>query len=590
MPLTSKIIETLPRAIGIYMMRDIKGKIIYIGKALDLRSRVRAYLGQDKRPFVKHIAENSEKVDFFLTNNEKEALLLENQLIKAHRPRYNVLLKDDKTYVSIKVTTAHDYPAILVTRKILKDGSRYFGPYSSARATRDTLSAIGRIFPVRRCRDTEFINRSRPCLYYQIGLCTAPCVKKHAREDYKNLVDDLILFLEGRNTELVRTLEKRMEKYSSDMEFERAAKLRDQIQAINATLVPQAVSAATGTDADIFGCALYDDRACIAVLRISSGSISDVAAFSINSSGNDDFMTNVIMQFYMGGRDVPPNIYVKELPAESSILAEALSEIRGTKVSFTIPKRGKASSWLEMASSTAAGNLAKGRSAFDEIAIAFKLRALPWRIECYDISNLGDSHAVGSRAVFTGGEPDKSLYRHYRIRNADGQNDFSMMYEVLSRRFSDNEDIYPDLIIIDGGKGQLAICLKALSELGISGIPAAGMAKQRPGARDRFFLPGRKDPIQLPLRSAGLQLLQRLRDETHRFGITYHRKLRSKSARTQLENIPGIGIKKAALILKAFPEPSKASLADLKQIKGITERDASGISDYFKKNLEEKMN
>ena len=530
MPLTPEIIEALPKDTGIYLMRDARNRIIYVGKALEIRNRVKAYLGQDTRPYVSHIREHAEKVEFVLTGNEKEALLLENQLIKTHRPRYNVLLRDDKTYVSIKLSVNHDCPAISITRRVVKDGARYFGPYSSVRATRSTLSAIGRIFPIRRCKDTEFTNRVRPCLYYQIGLCLAPCVKKHAAQDYTQAVEDLILFLEGKNTDLVSILEERMQRYAARMEFEKAAKIRDQIEAIKTTLVPQAVSSATSTDADIFGVHRYEDRAAIAVLRIMDGSIADTNAFLVHAGDGQDFITPVIVQYYLGGREVPPVVYTDELPEEIDTITTILAELRSGRAEIKKPLRGKARHWLDMANETASKAIGTGESALDEIAITFKLQSLPWRIECYDISNLSETNAVGSRAVMTGGEPDKSLYRHYKIKNVEGQNDFAMMHEVLSRRFKNEKENIPDLIIIDGGKGQLAMCLKVMSELGINDVPVAAMAKERGAAKDRFFIPGRKEPVHFPARSHALLMLQNLRNEAHRFAITYHRKLRSKSA------------------------------------------------------------
>ncbi|HEY9159605.1 MAG TPA: excinuclease ABC subunit UvrC [Desulfomonilia bacterium] len=529
MPLTPEMIEALPRATGVYMMRDKKNRIIYVGKALEIKNRVRAYLGQDTRPYVSHIREHAEKVDFVLTGNEKEALLLENQLIKTHRPRYNVLLRDDKTYVSIKLTVNHDCPAISITRRVVKDGARYFGPYSSAKATRGTLSAIGRIFPVRRCKDTEFANRVRPCLYYQIGLCLAPCVKKHATEDYKQVVEDLILFLEGKNTDLTNKLEKRMKKYAVELDFEKAAKIRDQIEAIKTTLVPQRVSGTTSTDADIFGVQRYEDTVSIAVLRIMNGRVADTNAFSVHAGEGQDFITPVIIQYYLGGRQVPPIIYSDELPEETENMTAILSELRSAGVKFKRPVRGKTRHLLNMANETASKAIAAGESALDEIAIHFKLQSIPWRIECYDISNLSETNAVGSRSVLTGGELDKSLYRHYKIKSVQGQNDFAMMHEVLSRRFKNETENMPDLIIIDGGKGQLAMSLKVMSELGIEGVPVVAMAKEHGAAKDRFFIPGRKEPVHLQARSRALLMLQNLRDEAHRFAITYHRKLRSKS-------------------------------------------------------------
>jgi len=334
MGLTPEMIEPLPKATGVYLMRDAHGHIIYVGKGLDIRSRVRAYLGQDMRPSVRHIQARTAQVDFVLTSNEKEALLLENQLIKAHRPRYNIFLRDDKTYVSIKVTTSQEWPGIYVTRRIRKDGSRYFGPYSSARATRNTLSAIGRIFPVRRCKDTEFINRVRPCLFYQIGICLAPCVKKVGKQEYGQILGDLILFLEGRNRTLESELERRMQRSSEELDFERAARIRDQIAAIQTTLVPQAVVRHGGMDMDVFGTYRHLQHAEVAVLRLAKGSMVDSSTFSLGTQDEIDFITPCMLQFYLGRKDVPPLIYADILPEDKQTLEAILSDLRGGAISI----------------------------------------------------------------------------------------------------------------------------------------------------------------------------------------------------------------------------------------------------------------
>jgi len=585
MALTTDMVEVLPKATGVYFMRDHHGHIIYVGKAVDIRSRVRAYLGGDLRPSVSHIREKSAQVDFVLTSNEKEALLLENQLIKTHRPRYNIVLKDDKSYVSIKITTSQDWPGIYVTRRVVKDGSRYFGPYASARAMRNTLSAIGRIFPVRRCKDTEFVNRMRPCMYHQIGICAAPCVKKIGAQEYSQIVGDLILFLEGRDKTLEGLLIERMRALSENLEFERAARIRDQIEAIRSTLVPQTVVRCGGSDMDVFGTYRHTRQTEVAVLRISKGTIVDSAAFSLATLAEEDCMTPCLVQFYLSRKDVPP-IIVTDMPPEDRATLEAiLSDLRGGPVSVRSAARGRPRQWIRMAQDTALNNFRGETSALDEIARAFKLTSIPYRMECYDISTLQGNQAVGSRAVFIAGVEDKALYRHYRIMEVGQQDDFAMLTEVLTRRFRDQSDPWPDFVVIDGGKGQLNMCLKVFKALGIEKIPVVGMAKERGTSKDRFFLPGRKDAVMLPRGSEALRTLQRLRDEAHRFAVDYHRRLRSKAAQSRLADIPGIGPKKTALLLKAVPDLPSITEERLSSIKGLSRSDVRKIMDFIEHQM-----
>ncbi|MEN6474200.1 MAG: excinuclease ABC subunit UvrC [Syntrophaceae bacterium] len=579
------MVEVLPRTTGVYFMRDAHGHIIYVGKALDIRSRVRAYLGGDVRPSVSHIRERTAQVDFVLTSNEKEALLLENQLIKSHRPRYNIVLKDDKSYVSIKVTTNHDWPGIYVTRRIVKDGARYFGPYSSARAMRNTLSAIGRIFPVRRCKDTEFANRVRPCMFHQVGICSAPCVKKVGRAEYAQLVNDLVMFLEGRDKTLEKVLEERMRSLSLSLEFERAARIRDQVAAIRTTLVPQAIVQYGGTDMDVFGAYRHTRQVEVTVLRISKGTIMDSASFSLATQDENDFITPCMLQFYLGRKDIPPLIYTDTPPEDTANLEAILSDLRGGKVSIRGAVRGRPKQWIQMAQDTALNNFRGETSVLDEIARAFKMPSIPYRMECYDISTLLGEQAVGSRVVFIGGMEEKSLYRHYRIEGPPAQNDFAMLATVMARRFRQDSEPRPDLLVIDGGKGQLNICLKVLKDLGVTSVPVVAMAKERGSAKDRFFLPGRKDAVMLPRGSDALKILQRLRDEAHRFAITYHRKLRSQAQHSLFEDIPGIGPKKTALLLKHAPDLHALTGETLSSIKGLTRSDVKRIMEFMEDQM-----
>lgn len=586
MGLSAETIDALPRKTGVYILRNNKGQIIYIGKAKNIRSRLHSYLGRDTRPYAGHIVDNTDKIDFILTRNEKEALLLENQLIKAHKPRFNIDLKDDKTYVRIKVTTNDQWPGIFITRRVLKDGSHYFGPYSSVQATKKTLSAVGRIFPIRRCKDTVFKNRTRPCIYHQIGLCMAPCVKKVSMKMYGLLVQDMISFLEGKDKLLVRDLHLRMKAESENCNYEMAAKIRDQIYAIKNTLVPQVVVGNAPADTDVFG--TYTGRRAIqiTVLHIAKGIMAGSNNFSLKDSHHEDFMTNCILQFYLQNPFIPPAIYTDILPEGKEMLEQILSEMRGSTVTIKKALRGRPKQWVSMARENAASYMqSTDSSVLDDIARYLHLPAIPYRMECYDISSIQGSFATASRAVFIEAEPDKSLYRHYRIQNIEGQDDFAMMKQVLTRRLSTDET-RPDLMVIDGGKGQLNICLRVLDELGLATIPVVAIAKARGLKTDRFFLPGRKDPLKMPERSDALRTLQRIRDEAHRFAIKYHKHLRAKSSSSFLEEIPGIGPKKAKAVLKHtshIKDLSNISSSDLQGCASINKKDIANILKYLQR-------
>ncbi|HNY66532.1 MAG TPA: excinuclease ABC subunit UvrC [Deltaproteobacteria bacterium] len=585
MALNPGIIADLPRSTGVYLMKNALGEIIYVGKAKDLRSRVYSYLGQDTRPSVPYIADQTDRVDFIVTRNEKEALFLENQLIKSHRPRFNVDLKDDKSYVRIKITVGEEWPRVSVTRKVVKDGSLYFGPYASAHAIRTTLSAISRIFPLRRCKETVFRNRTRPCMYHQIGLCSGPCGGKITKAGYDEIVSDLVTFLEGKDKELKERLKERMQREARNQNYETAAKIRDQIHAIEVSLVPQVVVGNAPTDVDIFGTYRLKDKAQIAVLHISRGTMTDSHTLVVHNTDEDDFMTNSMLQFYLRNNNIPPLVYADFLPGDREILEQILSDLRGSKVSIRRGVRGKPKLWVEMAQENARSyGRNKETSALDDLAKAFSLSAVPYRMECYDISSFQGSNPVASRVVFMGGAPDKTLYRHYRIRDIEGQDDYAMMEQVLRRRLAGDEAM-PDLLIIDGGKGQLNVCTRVLESLGMGSIPVVAMAKPRGAKNDRFFFPGRKDAVFLPERSEGLRLMQRIRDEAHRFAVKYHTHLRSKAVSTVLEEIPGIGPKKARCILKHTAHLSGLSQIGVEDLEGcpsITKGDVERIIKFVR--------
>lgn len=560
-------LANLPPRPGVYLMRDKGGKVIYVGKAKDLRARVRAYFNNsDERSQVQFLVRRMTDFETLTTANEKEALILENNLIKQYKPRYNIRLKDDKSYLSIKVTTDHLWPRIFATRKIVKDGSRYFGPFSSAVAARETIDIIEKHFLLRNCTDHNFKNRSRPCLQYQIKRCLAPCVFPVSEEEYRERVLQAILFIEGRQQELIAELTQMMREKSAALEFEAAAKIRDQIQAVEKTLEKQRMVSHWGSDQDIFG--LYREGGFIEVqvLLVRQGKLTGNQSYSLEDLEfpDEEVMGELLTQFYQGSRFVPDEILLPVPLEDREAREEYLGERKGKTISILTPQRGDKRQLVEMAIDNARQSFSerhdqeKAREKMLlELQSQLRLKQYPQRIECFDISTIHGAHAVGSMVTFINGEPDNNRYRHYRIRTVDpsgGGDDFGMMLEVLKRRFArgkEHADL-PDLVVVDGGKGQLAMALAAMAEVGVAGVDVVGLAKMRvqPAPRsseierteERVFLPGQSNPVILRRNSNALFLLQRVRDEAHRFAITYHKKLRSKQTfYSALDRIPGVG-------------------------------------------------
>ncbi len=599
-------IDGLPCQPGVYLMRDKNGKVIYVGKAKSLRARVRAYFRVgDGRSQIQFLMSRVGDVDTLVTANEKEALILENNLIKQYKPRYNIRLKDDKSYLSIKVNVQHPWPRIVATRKIVKDGSRYFGPYSSALAVRETLDIIEKHFLLRSCTEHNFKNRARPCLQYQIKRCMAPCVLPVEPQEYQQQLRRAILFIEGRRQELVEELRAKMKEKADALEFETAAKLRDQIQAVEKTLEKQRMVSHWGADQDIFG--LYREGGFLEaqVLFVREGKLTGNQAYSLADLefSDEEIMESLLTQFYQGDRFIPEEILLPIDLEDRDVREEYLSERKGRKVSVICPQRGDRRQLVEMAVQNAR------QSFFDrhdkekerekmlvELQEKLRLKNYPQRIECFDISNIHGSHAVGSMVTFFNGESDKKHYRRYRIRTVEGAaggDDFAMMFEVLKRRFKRGmgEEDLPDLVVVDGGKGQLGMAVAAMGELGVSGVDVAGLAKMRvqPSARsleierleERVFLPGQSNPIILRRNSNALFLLQRVRDEAHRFAITYHKKLRARRALySALDNVPGIGRERKRALLRVFGSIKRieaATVDDLMKVRSVNEKIAQEI-------------
>ncbi len=595
----------LPSLPGVYIMKGATGEVLYIGKAKDLKGRVRSYFREagDGRYAVRFLASKVEDIDYIVTANEKEALLLEDTLLKSHKPRYNIRLKDSKTYVSIKITLKEKFPRILVTRQRKKDGSRYFGPYISAREVRETIKFIRRIFPLCVCSVSEFRNRTRPCLDYQLGLCPAPAVNMISEEAYRELVDNAIMFLEGKNRELLKKLEERMSEASKALEFEKAARLRDRIAAIEAMLEKQKVVGRRLVDQDVFAFVREKDSIALQGLYIRDGRLTSGNDYYFHDAGlpDEEILSSFLAEYYRGERFVPDEVIVPVGLDDREVLEDWLSEKKGKRVSVILPERGDKVRLLEMAEANARQALRKRAVAasakaglLDELKTRLHLRATPRRIEAYDISNIGGKHPVGAMVTFADGGPEKSSYRLFKIRGLAGPDDYAMMHQVLSRRFradagEEKALSKPDMLLIDGGKGQLNIALAVLQELGVEGVEVRALAKDRDealekrGAKskgERVFIPNVKDPVLLREGSKPDLLVRRIRDEVHRFAISYHRKLRSKEVASLVEKVPGIGGKKKKALFDRFGDLESmvnADVADLMTVPGITEELANEI-------------
>jgi excinuclease ABC subunit C len=606
MAITPEKLANLPSRSGVYLMRDDRGKVIYVGKAKDLRARVRAYFNNpDERSQIQFLVRRVDDVETLVTSNDKEALILENNLIKQYKPRYNIRLKDDKSYLSIKVTTQHAWPRIFTTRKIVKDGNRYFGPFASAVAARETLDIVEKHFLLRNCTEHNFKNRSRPCLQYQIKRCLAPCVLPVSQPDYRERVRQAILFIEGKQNELLSELRQRMAEKSEALEFEAAAKVRDQIQAVEKTLEKQRMVAHWGSDQDVFG--LYREGGFIEVqiLFVRQGKLTGSQSYSLEDLEfpDEEVMGALLTQFYQGHRFIPDEILLPVELEDAEVREEYLRESKGKRVSIFSPQRGDKRELVEMARENARQSFSerhdqeKAREKMlQELRSKLRLKNYPQRIECFDISMLHGAHAVGSMVTFINGEPDKSRYRHYRIRTIDassGGDDFGMMLEVLKRRFTRGqaEEDLPDLVVVDGGRGQLAMALAAMAEVGIKGVEAVGLAKMRvqsaprsaeiERSEERVFLPGQSNPVILKRNSNALFLLQRVRDEAHRFAITHHKKLRARQTLfSALDHIPGVGGARKRALLRAFGSIKRieeATLEDLLKVPSMNEKTAREI-------------
>jgi excinuclease ABC subunit C len=585
-------LDSLPSRPGVYLLKDRHAKVIYVGKAKNLRSRVRSYFrGGDERSQVQFLVRRVSDVECLVTANDKEALILENNLIKQYKPRYNIRLKDDKSYVSVKVTVQDEWPRIVVTRKIVKDGSRYFGPFASAWGVRETLDTIRRVIPLRTCSDGVFRNRSRPCLEYQIRRCLGPCCLPVDRAEYQSHLREAMLLLSGKRVQLLRQLQAAMHRAAGELRFEDAARIRDRLRAIEKTQERQGAVAHAGGDRDVFGFHREGGAIEAQVLFVRQGKLTGNQAYHLDDFElpDEDVVRAVVTQFYQGSRFVPDEVILPVEFDDQATLAEYLGERRGRKVEFVCPERGHRARLLEMARENACQSFRErqdGEQRYERVSAELRrqlhLQGAPKRIECFDVSNLQGGLAVGSMVTFDEGRPDTSRYRRYRIRTVPGADDFRMMYEVLHRRYSRARESgeFPDLLVVDGGKGQLNVALQVLRDLEIDSVEAVGLAKMRvqrapresrvERSEERVFLPGRVNPVVLRRNSGALQLLQRLRDEAHRFAVTYHRTLRAKDRlHSVLDGIPGIGAARRGRLLRAFGSVRRLDTATVEEIAAI---------------------
>ncbi len=601
-------ISTVPTEPGCYIMEDGKGKPIYVGKAKSLRARIRSYINaSDSRYSVKFLMRRVSRIQFLVTSNEKEALLLENSLIKQHRPRYNVQLKDDKTYISLRVDTRQDFPRITVVRRYRKDGARYFGPYHSASSVRHTLRQLQHLFPLRTCSDSVMKNRTRPCLYYQMKQCVAPCVDYVSREEYHDLLNQVLLILEGKSDALEQQLLGEINACAENMEFEKAATLRDRLFDLRRTLERQRTVAVPGAeDRDVFGIYHEGSFAAIQILFYRGGKMlgGRNVFFKRQEMPLDDLLSSFVLQYYSEAPAIPSEVLVPLEFESADVLGELLTEQRGSKVHVHWPQRGEKTALVDLANRNAEQRFhekqlseAADKDTLATMKEALKLPRLPKRIECFDISTIQGTATVASMVVFTDGQPDKARYRRFSMKTVDGQDDFASMREVLLRRYTRaiDEDDLPDFVLIDGGKGQLGMATAVFKDLGIEDLPHAGIAKSRAqeeGDRspERFFLPGRMNPIVLPQNGPVVQLAARIRNEAHRFAITYHRKKRGKAAlKNTLVDIPGVGPRRAQTLLTKLGSVTRvreATVAEIAALPGFSDELAETVHAFLHQDTE----
>lgn len=616
-------------------MRNAKGEVIYVGKAARLKDRVRSYFGSPHgmEPKTRALREHIDDFEYIVVGNAGEALILEATLIKRHQPFFNIRLKDDKRYPYLKIDVQNPWPRVYITRRIEKDGARYFGPYASAGSVRATLDLTKKLFPWRSCTKEITGKDARPCLDYYIKRCIAPCTAYCTKEEYDEVIEDVILFLEGKSDDVLRRLRQQMTAASERMEYERAAQIRDQLRSIERTVERQMVATTRKEDADIFGMARDGDQACVQVFFVRGTQMIGRDTFvleGVRDETDGAVLTNFLLQYYEGAQYIPKLVAIPAEAEERTTIEELLTEKRGALVEVRVPERGEKRRLVELAAENARESLAlmrvkwmadanKTEQALEQLTEELSLPDIPHRIECYDNSNIQGTNPVSSMVVFIDGKPDTSQYRRFKVKTVVGADDFATMAEVLRRRFKnhagnreakpvaaeatgdDGDEVLlgpeqlvaevraarngsnadgggtaareprdegeswglPDLVIIDGGKGQLGAAVQVMRELGVHHIPAVGLAKRH----EELFVPDEEDPVILPRGSEALYLVQRIRDEAHRFAITFHRQVRGKSSiQSALDTIPGIGPKRKKALLRKFGSVKQIREAGVEEI------------------------
>jgi excinuclease ABC subunit C len=591
-------LKRLPDRPGVYLMKDGRGTVIYVGKAQSLRNRVRSYWQKQsygpESQLIRSVIDRIADLEYTMTDSVSEALLLEINLIKRHRPRYNVRLKDDKSYPFIKITLAEDFPRIERTRRLPADGSRYFGPYASATSVDEAMNLIRRLFPFRTCTLDIHEGRKaieRPCLLYHIKRCQAPCVGYIGKAEYREQIGQIERFLEGRQETVARELTRQMQEASEATEYERAAAIRDKVKAIERTMESQKMAAHAQTEEDVLGLARQDTQAAVQLFAVRGGKMVGRDVFMLDApreTGDETVLAGFVQQYYERATSIPPAVLLPSMPEDAAELEAFLAGRRGGAVHLHVPRRGEKRELLELATRNAAETIAREHArwladqgktlgALEELADALDLAGPPRRLECYDISNFQGAQSVGSMVVFEEGKPRSGEYRRFRIRDVVGANDYASHQEVLRRRFyrvkageeGNAEELrwqLPDLVVIDGGKGQLSAAKEVLDGLGYQDLPVVGLAKER----EEIFRPDRDEPVLLPTTSPALYLMQRLRDEAHRFAITYHRSLRAKAAtRSAFDDLPGVGPKRRAALLRVFGSAKRIREAPVEQVAAV---------------------